>query len=76
MKDSARYVKWSEEDKCYVGSSPGLLHGGCHGDDEKSVFEELCRVVDETIAIYLAKLLATDYHLAFVENSVRSTGLL
>src|SRR5687768_10874648 len=27
MKDSARYIKiveWSEEDQCYVGSSPGL----------------------------------------------------
>ena len=43
MKDSARYVKiveWSEEDQCYVGSSPGLLYGGCHGDDEKQVFDE------------------------------------
>ena len=42
MKDSARYVKiveWSEEDQCYVGSSPGLIYGGCHGDDEKVVFD-------------------------------------
>jgi predicted RNase H-like HicB family nuclease len=55
MKDSARYVKlveWSEEDQCYVGSSPGLLYGGCHGDDEKRVFEELCQIVEETIALY------------------------
>lgn len=55
MKDSARYVKiveWSEEDQCYVGSSPGLIYGGCHGDDEKRVFEELCRIVEETIALY------------------------
>ena len=39
MKDSARYVKiveWSEEDQCYVGSSPGLIYGGCQGDDEKA----------------------------------------
>jgi hypothetical protein len=46
MKDSARYVKiveWSEEDHCYVGSSPGLIYGGCHGADEKAVFDELCR---------------------------------
>ena len=57
MKDSARYVKiveWSEEDGCYVGSSPGLLYGGCHGDDEKQVFEELCQIVDETIDLYRA----------------------
>jgi predicted RNase H-like HicB family nuclease len=55
MKDSARYVKiveWSEEDQCYVGSSPGLLFGGCHGDDEQAVFEELCRIVEETIELY------------------------
>ena len=57
MKDSARYVKiveWSEEDQCYVGSAPGLIYGGCHGADEKAVFEELCEIVDETIALYHA----------------------
>jgi predicted RNase H-like HicB family nuclease len=55
MKDSARYVKiveWSDEDNCYVGSSPGLLYGGCHGEDEHAVFEELCQVVEETIDLY------------------------
>ena len=52
MKESARYVKvveWSEEDQCYVGSSPGLLYGGCHGEDEKAVFDELCRIVEEAV---------------------------
>lgn len=55
MKKSNRYVKvveWSEEDGCYVGSSPGLLYGGCHGDDERQVFEQLCQIVDETIELY------------------------
>lgn len=55
MKDSARYAKiveWSEEDQCYVGSSPGLVYGGCHGSDEKAVFDELCQVVEEAIALY------------------------
>jgi len=55
MKASARYVKiveWSEEDQCYVGSCPGLLHGGCHGNDEKEVFAALCQIVDETIELY------------------------
>jgi predicted RNase H-like HicB family nuclease len=54
-KDSARYAKiiaWSEEDDCYVGSAPGLLRGGCHGDDEKAVFDELCQIVEEAIALY------------------------
>ena len=55
MKDSARYIKiveWSEEDQCYVGSSPGLIYGGCHGDDEKIVFDELCRIVEDAIELY------------------------
>ena len=55
MKESARYVKiieWSDEDGCYVGSSPGLLFGGCHGDDERQVFEQLCQIVEETIDLY------------------------
>ena len=55
MKDSARYAKivaWSEEDQCYVGTSPGLILGGVHGPDERAVFDELCRVVDEAIEIY------------------------
>lgn len=55
MKDSARYVKiveWSEDDQCYVGSAPGLIYGGCHGVDERRVFEELCQIVDEAIELY------------------------
>ena len=55
MKESARYVKiveWSEEDGCFIGSCPGLFYAGCHGVDETKVFEELCRIVEETIEIY------------------------
>ncbi len=55
MKDSARYAKiveWSEEDHCYVGSAPGLIYGGIHGDDEKAVFVELCQIVEESIELY------------------------
>lgn len=54
MKESDRYVKvveWSEEDGCYVGTSPGLFYGGCHGDDEQQVFAELCQIVDEWLEI-------------------------
>jgi predicted RNase H-like HicB family nuclease len=55
MKESAKYVKtveWSDDDQCYVGSAPGLVYGGCHGEDERTVFEELCIVVDEAIELY------------------------
>ena len=55
MSASALYVKiveWSEAGQCFVGSAPGLLYGGCHGSDEKAVFEELCTIVDEVIELY------------------------
>lgn len=52
MRTSADYVKiveWSEEDQCFVGSAPGLMYGGCHGDDEVRVFKELCSIVENVI---------------------------
>ena len=55
MKESTRYAKiieWSEEDQCYVGSSPGLIFGGCHGPEEKVVFSDLCEIVEEAIVLY------------------------
>ena len=55
MKESALYAKiveWSEEDQCFVGSAPGLVYGGCHGSDEKEVFDQLCQIVDEVIELY------------------------
>jgi len=55
MKTSDRYLKiveWSEEDQCYIGTCPGLMLGGVHGDDEAEVYRELCQVVQEWIEIY------------------------
>lgn len=55
MKKSDRYLKiveWSEEDRCYVGTCPGLMLGGVHGADEAKVFKELCQVVEEWIRIH------------------------
>ncbi len=57
VKDSARYAKivsWSDEDGCYIGRAPGLIDGGCHGADERAVFDELCLIVDEAVALYRA----------------------
>ncbi len=56
MKTSNHYVKiveWSDEDQCFIGSCPSLFYGGCHGNDEKEVFSELCQIVDENIALYI-----------------------
>lgn len=55
MKPSDRYLKiveWSEEDHCYVGTCPGLMLGGVHGDDEAAVYRRLCRVADEWVRIH------------------------
>jgi len=55
MKTSDRYLKiveWSEEDQCYVGSCPGVMNGGIHGDDEAKVYKELCQAVEEWIELY------------------------
>jgi predicted RNase H-like HicB family nuclease len=55
MKQTARYAKiveWSDEDQCFIGSCPGLFYGGCHGDDQQSVFAELCQLVEETVELY------------------------
>jgi len=55
MSPGDRYVKlveWSEEDGCFIGSCPELFYGGCHGVDAKSVFAELCEIVEETIQLY------------------------
>ena len=44
-----KIVEWSEEDQCYIGSSPGLMFGGVHGDSEIEVYNELCQVIEEWI---------------------------
>ncbi|MCC5847495.1 MAG: toxin-antitoxin system HicB family antitoxin [Verrucomicrobia bacterium] len=55
MKKSDQYLKiveWSEEDQCYVGTCPGLMFGGIHGDDESEVYRELCQAVEEWVELY------------------------
>lgn len=46
-----KVVEWSDRDKCYVGTSPGLIVGGVHGKDQKKVFSELCQVIEETVEL-------------------------
>lgn len=55
MDDASKYLKvveWSDEDCCFVGSCPELFFGGCHGDDPRAVFDQLCRLVEETVELY------------------------
>ena len=53
----SKIVEWSEEDGVFVGTCPGLMFGGVHGDDEAKVYAELCQTVEEVIEI-----LETDGH--------------
>ena len=48
----AMIVQWSDEDQCYIGSIPDLTYGGCHGDDPRLVFDELCQILDEVLELY------------------------
>lgn len=55
MKKSDIYMKiieWSDEDPCFIGTCPELFYGGCHGDDPKAVFAELCEMIEEVVEIY------------------------
>jgi predicted RNase H-like HicB family nuclease len=55
MSKGDKYVKlveWSDEDGCFIGSCPELFYGGCHDSDAKSVFSELCEIIEDTIELY------------------------
>ncbi|MBL7685230.1 MAG: hypothetical protein JNK65_04250 [Deltaproteobacteria bacterium] len=48
-------VEWSHEDNCYIGTAPGLILGGVHGQDELEVFKELSDVVGEALRLLKSK---------------------
>ncbi len=45
-----KVVEWSQEDQCYVGTAPGLIIGGVHGQSQDKVFKELCVAVEEAVS--------------------------
>ena len=47
----AKFVEWSEEDRCFIGRCPGLFEGAVHGNDEARVYKELCETVEEWIQL-------------------------
>jgi predicted RNase H-like HicB family nuclease len=46
-----KFVRWSDEDKAYVGYCPDLFPWGgvCHGEDEERTYRELAKLVREEI---------------------------
>lgn len=51
-----RFVRWSDEDQCYIGYCTDLYLGGvCQGDQEETTYSELCAIVRDEVAHRLAK---------------------
>ena len=46
-----KFVRWSDEDRLYVGYCPDLFPWGgvCHAATEEKAYKELCALVSETI---------------------------
>ncbi len=47
----AKFVEWSDEDRCFIGRCPEIMAGGVHGSDEARVYAELCQAVEEMIEL-------------------------
>ena len=46
-----RFVRWSDEDQCYIGYCPDLYFGGvCHGEQEEQTYADLCAIVRDEMA--------------------------
>ena len=51
-----RFVRWSDEDQCYIGYCPDLYYGGCcHSEQEEQTYADLCAIVRDEIAHRLAQ---------------------
>jgi|SRR5271163_2967368 len=50
----AKFVEWSDEDRCFIGRCPELMAGGVHGGDEAGVYAELCQAVEEMVELIQA----------------------
>ena len=51
-----RFLKWSDEDQCYIGYCPDLFYGGvCHGQEEEETYANLHSVACDEIDHRLSK---------------------
>ena len=46
-----KFVRWSDEDKAYLGYCPDLFPWGgvCHGTTEEDAYHQLCLLVREEV---------------------------
>jgi predicted RNase H-like HicB family nuclease len=51
-----KFVRWSDDDKAYVGYCPDLFPWGgvCRGDDEEQIYRRLRELVAEEIKSLMA----------------------
>ena len=47
----AKFVEWSDEDQCFIGSCPKIMVGSVHGSDKARVGAELCEVVEDWVEL-------------------------
>jgi hypothetical protein len=51
-----RFVRWSDDDQCYIGYCPDLYLGGvCHGERKNETYAKLCAIVRDEIVHRLTK---------------------
>lgn len=50
--DFLKWVRWCDEDECYVGSIPDLCGDCCHGETQLEVFEQLLEIHDDWLEIF------------------------
>lgn len=48
-----RYIYWSDEDKCYIGSLPDICGNCCHGDTTEEVAAQLDDIAESWIESFL-----------------------
>ena len=49
-----KYVRWSTEDNCFIGSIPDLCGDCCHADTELETYRQLIEIEQSLIELYQA----------------------
>lgn len=54
------FVRWSEEDRVYVGYCPDLFPAGgvCHGATPVDAYSKLCEIVEDAVTVAEAQGIA------------------
>ncbi|MDP4625230.1 MAG: type II toxin-antitoxin system HicB family antitoxin [Akkermansiaceae bacterium] len=50
--DYLKWVRWSDDDACFIGSIPDICGDCCHGETEIDVFQQLLDIEKEWIETF------------------------